>query len=120
MYELSRRCMNTAEATKNICCAKCDGTVDHNTVTKWFKKFCSDFKNLDDQTRSGRCQNKNSKAVLQAIEENLTISTQYQVSSASQHPSMFCHLHNHGKCIQHCQIMPHITKILQTFDSLLY
>ena len=27
------------EATKNICCAKGEDTVDHNTVTKWFKKF---------------------------------------------------------------------------------
>ena len=27
---------NTAEATKNICCAKVEGKVNHNTVTKKF------------------------------------------------------------------------------------
>ena len=35
---------NTAEATKNICYAKDEGTVDHSTVTKWFKKFYSGCK----------------------------------------------------------------------------
>ena len=45
------------KATKNICCAKNKGAVDHCTVTKWFKKFCSSSKNLNDQTTSGRSKN---------------------------------------------------------------
>ena len=38
--------------TKNICCAKGNGTVDHNTITRWFKKFCLACKNLDNQAVS--------------------------------------------------------------------
>ena len=30
---------NTMKATKNICFAKSEGTVDHSTVTRWFKKI---------------------------------------------------------------------------------
>ena len=45
---------NTMKATKNISCAKSEGTIDNNTVTRWFKKFCSGYKNLDDQAWSDR------------------------------------------------------------------
>ena len=51
MFELG---YNAAEATKNICCAKGEGTVDHSTVNGWFKKFQPGCKNPDDQGRSGR------------------------------------------------------------------
>ena len=44
---------NDAEVTKNICCAKGEGAVDHSQVTRWFKKFCLCCKNLGDLTRSG-------------------------------------------------------------------
>ena len=44
----------TAKVTKNICCTKSESTVDHNTVTKWLKKFCLGHKNLNNQVRSGR------------------------------------------------------------------
>ena len=37
-FELSH---NTEEATKNICCAKSKRAVDHNMVTRQFKKFHS-------------------------------------------------------------------------------
>ena len=66
---------NATEATKNICFAKGEGAVDHNTVTRWFKKFRSGCKNLDDQARSGMPKNMSSKAVLQAIEANWASST---------------------------------------------
>ena len=58
------------ELTKNICCKKDEGTVDHNTITRCFKKFSSDYKNLNNQARSDRAKNMDSKAILQAIEEN--------------------------------------------------
>ena len=45
---------NTIKATKNICCTKGEGTVDYNTVIRWFKKSYSDGKNLDNQGSSGR------------------------------------------------------------------
>ena len=38
---------NTAKATKNICCSKGEGAVDHNTITRGLKKFWSGFKNLN-------------------------------------------------------------------------
>ena len=38
---------NAMETTKNIWCAKDEGTVDHSTVTRWFKKFHSGCKNLN-------------------------------------------------------------------------
>ena len=45
---------NVIEATKNICRAKDDGAVDHSTVTRWFKRFCLGYKNLEDQASLGR------------------------------------------------------------------
>ena len=35
---------NAMEATKNMCCAK-----GESTVTRWFMKFWSDFKNYNNQ-----------------------------------------------------------------------
>ena len=49
------------EATKNIYCGKCEGTVDLSTVTKWFKAFHSAWKELNDQTWSGRPKTVESK-----------------------------------------------------------
>ena len=63
------------EATKNICCIKSEGADDHGTRTRWFKKFGSHCKNLNDQARSGQPKIKYAKALLQAIEANLKNST---------------------------------------------
>ena len=60
---------NAMEATKNICCVKGEGTVDYNT-TKWFKKFCLGWKNLNDQSEPGRPKTMNSEVMLQDIETN--------------------------------------------------
>ena len=59
---------NATKATKSICCAKDEGVIDHSILTKWFKKFCSGYKNLNKQERSGRPKTMDFKAVLQAIE----------------------------------------------------
>ena len=61
--------------TKNICCAKGEGAVDHNTVTRWFKKFHSGCKNINDQISLGKPKTMDSKALLLAIEANLTSGT---------------------------------------------
>ena len=53
---------NTAKAIRYIYCAKDEGTVDYNTVTRWFKEFNWGKKDLDDRGRS--------ESVLQAIEKN--------------------------------------------------
>ena len=67
---------NAKEATKNICCTKVEGSVDHSTVTRLFKKFCSDCKNVNNQTWSGRPKTIDSKAVLQTRVTNPASSTQ--------------------------------------------
>ena len=38
---------NTTETTKNICCARGEGAVDHSIVTRWSKKICTGCKNHD-------------------------------------------------------------------------
>ena len=63
------------EATENFSRAKGNGTVDRSTVTRWFKKFRSSGKNLDDQARLSKPKNVDSETVLQAIEANPAIST---------------------------------------------
>ena len=54
---------NATEVTKNICCAKVESTIDHRSVIRWFKKFRSGCKNLNDQTRSGRAKTVNYEAM---------------------------------------------------------
>ena len=43
---------NAAERTKNFCCMRGEGAVDYNTVPRWFEKFYSSCRILDDQARS--------------------------------------------------------------------
>ena len=59
---------NTMDAIENICCVKGEGTVEHSTVSRSFKKICLGYKYLDDQAMSGRSKSMDSKAVLQAKE----------------------------------------------------
>ena len=61
---------DTTEATKNICWTKGKDTVDHGTVTRWMKKFCSGCKNLDNQASSGKPKIMDCEVALQAIEVN--------------------------------------------------
>ena len=65
---------NILEATKNICCAKDEGTVDCDTVIRLFKKFRMDWKNLDNKARLGRPKTIDWEAMLQIIEANLASS----------------------------------------------
>ena len=41
-------CHNSVEAMKNIYWVKGEDTVDHSTVTWWFKKFHSGCMNIDE------------------------------------------------------------------------
>ena len=58
------------EPTKNICYTKGEGAVVYSTVSRWVEKFCSGYKNLNDQIRLDRPKTVDSKAMLQAIEAN--------------------------------------------------
>ena len=61
---------NITEATENIFCMKDEGTVDHSTVTRRFKKFCLGCMNFDNQVISGWLKTMDSEVVLQDIEAN--------------------------------------------------
>ena len=50
LYELEQS-NNAMEAIKDIFCAKDKGSVDYNTVTRYFHLAC---KKLNNQARSGR------------------------------------------------------------------
>ena len=56
-------------------CAKGEGAVDYNLVSRGLKKFYKGCKNLDNQIRSVRPKTWDSLAVLQAIEANLASNT---------------------------------------------
>ena len=49
---------------------KGEKVVDHSTVTRWFKKCPSDYKNCENLARSSKPKTLDSEAVLQAIEVN--------------------------------------------------
>ena len=108
---------NTKEVTKNFSCAKGEGVVDHSTVTRWFKKFHSSGKNIDNQARSGSPKTMDSETMLLAIEANLVSSTQSVLRKLNIWRSrVFYHFHNLGKSIQSCWIVPHVTKIFKNFQ----
>ena len=111
---------HTGETTNSIRCAKDESVVDYNTVTRLFKKFCSDYKNLDNQARSSRFKSVDFEIVLLVIEPNPASSAQ-RVSgelgisqfSVVRHFDDLCK--KKIKSIRRCRIMRHVTKILQNF-----
>ena len=67
VFELDHNDMKT---TKNICCANDEFAANHSTVTRWFKKFCSGCKNVNNQAGSGRPKSMDSKATLETLAAN--------------------------------------------------
>ena len=67
------------EAANNIWYMKGEVAVDYNAVTRWLKKLHSGYKNLNNQTRSGRSKIMAFKAMLQVVKANLVSGT-YRVS----------------------------------------
>ena len=106
---------NALEATRKNC-VKSEDAVDHGTVTRWVKKFCSSRKNLNEQARSDRPKTIESDAVFHAIQANLVSSTR-RVSGVFgiSKSNMVHHPNNIGKNIRSCQIIPHVSKTLQNF-----
>ena len=92
------------EATKNTYCVKGEGIVELSTLTRWFKKFHSCWKNLKHQAKSGKPKSVASKAVHQAIDANPVYSSQRVPGELSIR-----------KIIHNCWIISHITKIFQNF-----
>ena len=100
-------------ATKNICCAK--GTVDYWRVTRYFEKFCSGYKNMDDQRKSGRPKTVDSKTMLQARVANPV--TQWVSGNLNILLSSVVYpLHNPSKNIWSCCVK----KCLDSFKNVIY
>ena len=74
---------NSAEVIKDICGTKADSTVDHSTVTSWFKKILLWLQEPWLSSRSGRPKIKDSEAMLQDIEANL-VSNIWRVSGGAR------------------------------------
>ena len=104
---------NTAETTKNICSAKGKDAVDPSTFTKLLKKLCSSYKNLDDQTSSGRPKTMESPTMLKTVGGNL-VDNSWRLSGELDilQSSVVCQLHNLHKSYR---FLLHIRKILQNF-----
>ena len=110
LYEFKLGC-NVAEETKNICYTNGEGAVYYWTVSRWLKKICLEYKNLNDPTVDF-------EAMLQAIEAN-PVSSILRVSGELSilQSSVVHHLHNSGKSICHSQIVPHVQpKYCKTSD----
>ena len=112
---------------KHLLSAQGEDAVDHNTVTRCFKKFCSDCKNLNNKIRSGKTKTMDSEDIFQARKANQVSSTQ-RVSGklGISQSNMVCHHHSLSKSIKLCfmlpkycknfwltLVVPHVTKILQ-------
>ena len=62
---------NITETVKHIC-MKDEGALTHRTITRWFMKFCTGYKKLDDRAISDKPKTLDFEAMLQAIEANQT------------------------------------------------
>ena len=85
------------EEPKNISWAKGEDKVKHSTEPRWFKKFCTCCKDLDNQARSGRFKILNAKAILQEIQVNPVAPREYQASLTSHTTVLFVTLTSSAK-----------------------
>ena len=91
-------------------------TVDHCTVSRWLKKFCSGCKNLNNLARSGKPKSMDSNAMLQVIAANPQSSTQRVSGEFNISQFIVVHFfHDSCKSISCWQIELWAMKILQSF-----
>ena len=109
-FELSH---NVAESTKNICCVKGEGAVDHNRVTRRLKTFRSGCKKFEDQARWSRPKSVDSEVGLEAKEANPASSTG-RVSGKLDilQSRVVGHRHDHSKSIRRCRILQNFWHLL--------
>ena len=79
----------STKATKNISCVKDEGTVNHSTQKRGYKKSCSACKNLNNQASSALPKTMDSKTVFQAYRISVKLGTSQS--------SVVCHVHKLGK-----------------------
>ena len=61
---------NTVKVSKNICDVEGKDVGVYSTLTRWFKKFCSGWVNLDDLAGSEKPKTMEFELMLQAMEAN--------------------------------------------------
>ena len=73
---------------------------DHSIVTTWLKKFCSDWKNLVNQAKSGESKTVAFEALLLAIKVNPESNSLRKLDKFSiWHSSVACQIYDFGKSI---------------------
>ena len=94
-FQLGR---SAAEATRNICSAEGEGTVDQSTVRRWYRKLRVDQENIDDMPRSGRPSLVNNDNLQQLVEADPTQSSRILANQmGTSQSSVIRHLHEIGK-----------------------
>lgn len=100
--------INAKEAATKICDIEGKDIVSIRTAQKWFKKFNEGHTNLEDESRSGRPRTVDTKAILEAVENNPSTSSRV-LSHELDIPqtSIVRHLHEIGKVSRSCREVPH-------------
>ena len=97
-------------------CTKRECIFDNGTVTKWFKKFCSVCRNLDDQAKLCKSKGGDFETLLQSI---MTIQESSTLRVSDDHDilqSSVAHLLIFRKSIQRCRNVPDAWKIVQRWE----
>lgn len=89
-----KRRLSTREASKEICDAEGDRTVNHTTVSRWYNRFnCGDV-NLDDQPRSGRPSDLDNEDLVCTLEDEPSSSSRdLGAILGVDHKTILRHLH---------------------------
>jgi histone-lysine N-methyltransferase SETMAR len=91
---------NATDAAKKICEAYGEGIVSVRTAQEWFKKFREGNEDLSDKPRSGRSREVNRQAVVNAIEEDPSMTTRMLADDFDcDHVTILTILHEAGKNI---------------------
>ena len=112
LYEFKLK-HSASEPSKNICCVKGEGAVDHSTVTNCFKKFCLDRKKLDNKARSSKPNTMDSGHA----PSHKSKSSKSHTNLAPHSPVWFYHFHGFGKIFRAAKMCLTLPKYCKTFDS---
>jgi transposase len=90
--------MSASEAARNVCKAYGDGIVGESTARRWFKKFKDGGESLTDKERSGRPRKIDRQSVIEAIEDNPSMTTRMLADEFDcRHSTIEDILHEAGK-----------------------
>ena len=114
MFELG---MNAVEATETFIVRKVEGAIDHSSVTRWFKKFFSRCKNLDNQSKSVRPKTVDSETVGQIIEAfEVSYTERISGKHGITHSGVVCRLYDHEKASGTSEWYLPLRKCCKTFN----